>query len=158
MLWLYCTKRILTEGIHKTKRKDWDCFREYESVKHNLIRYKCLSCYKDCSNKLDKSLKRSYLSYCWKQYLYLFRSIFSSHFLIASISILTLSFLIFFGEVPSIFSSSWFSSGFKVFKGSSFKVFKWYLYLFCLTLSFHFLISSISILISLFLTFLGKRV
>ena len=38
----------LTEGIHKTKCKDCDCFLEYESVidtvKDNLIKYKCLSC------------------------------------------------------------------------------------------------------------------
>ena len=25
----------LTEGIHKTKFKDWNCFLEYESVKEN---------------------------------------------------------------------------------------------------------------------------
>ena len=33
----------LTEGIHKIKCKDCDCFLEYESVKDNLIKYKCLS-------------------------------------------------------------------------------------------------------------------
>ena len=29
----------LTEGIHKIKCKDCDCFAEYESVRDNLIRY-----------------------------------------------------------------------------------------------------------------------
>ena len=34
----------LTEGIHKIKCKDCDCFLEYESVKDNLM--KSLSCSK----------------------------------------------------------------------------------------------------------------
>ena len=33
----------LTEGIHKIKCKDCGCFLEYENVKDNLIKYKCLS-------------------------------------------------------------------------------------------------------------------
>ena len=33
---------ILTEGIHKNKCKNCDCFLEYESVKDYLIKYKCL--------------------------------------------------------------------------------------------------------------------
>ena len=33
----------LTEGINKNKRKDFGFFLEYESVKDNLIRHKCLS-------------------------------------------------------------------------------------------------------------------
>ena len=37
----------LTEEIHKIKCKDCDCFLEYESVKDNLIKYKCLSCNKE---------------------------------------------------------------------------------------------------------------
>ena len=47
----------LAEGIHKIKCKH-DCFLEYESVKDNLIKYKCLSCNKDYSNKLDEKLKK----------------------------------------------------------------------------------------------------
>ena len=39
----------LTEGIPKTKSKD--CFIEYENVKDNLIKHKCLSSDKDHSNK-----------------------------------------------------------------------------------------------------------
>ena len=50
----------LTEGNHKVKCKDWGCFLEYESVKGNLIKYKCLSSNKDCSNKLDKGLKKKF--------------------------------------------------------------------------------------------------
>ena len=38
------------EGIQKIKCKEYDCFLEYESVKNNLIKYKCLSCNKDYSN------------------------------------------------------------------------------------------------------------
>ena len=41
----------LTEGIHKIKCKDCDCFLEYKRVKNNLIKYKCLSCNKNYSNK-----------------------------------------------------------------------------------------------------------
>ena len=48
----------LAEGIHKIKCKDCDCFLEYESVKDNLMKYKCLSCNKDYSNKLDEKLKK----------------------------------------------------------------------------------------------------
>ena len=44
----------LAEGIHKIKCKDCDCFLEYESVKNNLIKYKCVSCNKDYSSKLDE--------------------------------------------------------------------------------------------------------
>ena len=46
----------LTELIHKTKRKDCDCFLVYESVKDNLIKYKCLSFNKDYSNRFDETL------------------------------------------------------------------------------------------------------
>ena len=50
----------LAEGIHKTKCKNCDCSLEYESVKNNLIKYKCLSCNKDYSNKLDEKLKKRF--------------------------------------------------------------------------------------------------
>ena len=44
----------LAEGIHRIKCKDCDCFLEYEVVKDNLIKYKCLYFNKDYSNKLDE--------------------------------------------------------------------------------------------------------
>ena len=44
----------IAEGIHKIKCKDCDYFLEYESVRENLIKYKCLSCNKDYSNKIMK--------------------------------------------------------------------------------------------------------
>ena len=50
----------LTEVIHKIKCKDSDCFLEYESAKDNLVKYKCLSCNKDHSNKLDEKLKERF--------------------------------------------------------------------------------------------------
>ena len=50
----------LTEGIHKIKCKDCDCFLEYESVKDNFIKYKCLSCNRNYSNKIDKELKKRF--------------------------------------------------------------------------------------------------
>ena len=46
------------EGIHKIKCKDCDYLLEYESLKGNLIKYKCLSFNKDYSNKLDEKLKK----------------------------------------------------------------------------------------------------
>ena len=46
----------LTERIHKIKCKDCDCFLEYESVKGNLIKYKCTSCNKDYSNIINEDL------------------------------------------------------------------------------------------------------
>ena len=33
-------------------------FFEYESAKDNLTKYKCLSCNKDYSNKIDEELKK----------------------------------------------------------------------------------------------------
>ena len=50
----------LTEGIHKIKCKDCDCFLEYGSIKDNLIKYKCLYCNKDYSNKIDEKLKKRF--------------------------------------------------------------------------------------------------
>ena len=50
----------LTEGIQEIKCKDCDCFLEYESVKDNLIKYKCLSCNKSYSNKIDEELKKQF--------------------------------------------------------------------------------------------------
>ena len=50
----------LTEEIHTTKCKDCDCFFEYERIKDILIKYECLSCNKDYSNKLDEEQKRNY--------------------------------------------------------------------------------------------------
>ena len=44
----------LTERIHKIKCKGWDCFLEYKRVKGNLIIYKCLSCNKCYSKKLNE--------------------------------------------------------------------------------------------------------
>ena len=46
----------LMERIHNLKCKDFHCFVEYESVKDNLIKYKCLSCNKDYSDKIDEEL------------------------------------------------------------------------------------------------------
>ena len=50
----------LAEEIHKIKFKDCDCFIEYEGVKDNLIKYECLSCNKDYSNKLDGKFKKRF--------------------------------------------------------------------------------------------------
>ena len=50
----------LTEGIHKTKCKDCDCFFKYDSVKENSIKYKCLSCNKCYSNKIDDESKKRF--------------------------------------------------------------------------------------------------
>ena len=50
----------LIEGTHKTKWKNYDCFLEYESVKDNLIKYKCLSYNKDYFKKLDEKLKKQF--------------------------------------------------------------------------------------------------
>ena len=50
----------LTEGIHKIKCEDCNCFLEYESFKNNLIKYECLSWNKNYSNKIDKVLKKRF--------------------------------------------------------------------------------------------------
>ena len=46
----------LTEGIHKIKCKDCDCFLEHKSVKDNSIKNECLSSNKNYSNKIDREL------------------------------------------------------------------------------------------------------
>ena len=43
----------LTERIHQIKCKDCNCFFGYESAKNDSLKYKCLSCNKGYSNKLD---------------------------------------------------------------------------------------------------------
>ena len=48
----------LAEGVHKIKCKDCDCFLEHESFKDNSIKYKCLSCNKDYSNKIYQEFKK----------------------------------------------------------------------------------------------------
>ena len=50
----------LTEGIQEIKCKDCDCFLEYENVKDNLRKYKCLSCNRSYSNKIDEELKKQF--------------------------------------------------------------------------------------------------
>ena len=50
----------IAEGISETKCKDCDCFLQYESVKDNLIKYKCLSCNKYYSSKLDEKFKKPF--------------------------------------------------------------------------------------------------
>ena len=50
----------LADKNHKVKGKDCDCFLEYESVKDNLVKYKCLSCNKDYSNKVGEDLKKRF--------------------------------------------------------------------------------------------------
>ena len=47
----------LAEEIHKIKCRECDCFVEYESVKGNSIKYKCLLCDKDCLKRVDEDLK-----------------------------------------------------------------------------------------------------
>ena len=44
----------LTEGIHKIKCNDCNCYLEDESAKDLLIKDKCSSCNKDYSNKFDE--------------------------------------------------------------------------------------------------------
>ena len=51
---------LIQKEFTKIKCKDFDCFLEYESVKDNSIKYKCLSCNKDYSNKINGELKKRF--------------------------------------------------------------------------------------------------
>ena len=51
---------LIQKEFTKTKCKDCDCFLEYESVKDNSTKYKCLSCNKDYSNKINEELKKRF--------------------------------------------------------------------------------------------------
>ena len=48
----------LTDGNYKIKCTDCSCFLEYESVNYNSIKYKCLSCNRDYSIKIDEELRK----------------------------------------------------------------------------------------------------
>ena len=48
----------ITERILKSKCQDCRCFFEYESVKDKLVKYNCLSCNKDYSNKFEEGLNK----------------------------------------------------------------------------------------------------
>ena len=48
----------ITKGLYKITCKGCGCFLEYQSVKNNLIKYKCLSCNKDYWNKTSEELKK----------------------------------------------------------------------------------------------------
>ena len=48
------------EGIHKIECKGCNYFLDYESVNGKLIEYKCLSCNKNFSNKIDEKLKKRF--------------------------------------------------------------------------------------------------
>ena len=48
----------LTEGIHKIKCKNCDCFLEYETVTEISIKCKCTSWNKDYSNINYEELKK----------------------------------------------------------------------------------------------------
>ena len=50
----------LAEGIHKIKCQDSDCLLEYESVKNNLKKIKCLSSNINYWNKIDEELKKRF--------------------------------------------------------------------------------------------------
>ena len=42
----------LTEGIHKIKCNDCDCFLKYENAKNNFIKYKWLYCHKESQERI----------------------------------------------------------------------------------------------------------
>ena len=50
----------LAEGIHKIECQDSDCLLEYESVKNNLKKIKCLSSNINYWNKIDEELKKRF--------------------------------------------------------------------------------------------------
>ena len=54
------TKRVdcLSEGTHRIKCKNCNCFLKYENVKNNLMKHKCLSCNKNYSEKFNEELKK----------------------------------------------------------------------------------------------------
>ena len=50
----------LTKLVNKIKCKVYGCFLEYKRVKGNLVIYKCLSCNRYCSKKLNEELKKKF--------------------------------------------------------------------------------------------------
>ena len=56
-LWKKDSQKNLTEEIHKIKYKDCNCFLEFERIKDSLIKYKCLSSYKNYSKKINEVIQ-----------------------------------------------------------------------------------------------------
>ena len=52
----------LWQGIYDIKCKDSHCFLQYETVKDNSIKYKCLYYKKDYSKSFDEELKKLFQS------------------------------------------------------------------------------------------------
>ena len=50
----------LSAEIHKIIFKYCDCFSAYQSVKDNLIKYKCTSLNKNYLNRIDEELKKRF--------------------------------------------------------------------------------------------------
>ena len=50
----------LAKEILKIKCKDCGCFLESKSVNDNSVKYKCLSCNKNYSNKIGEQLKKRF--------------------------------------------------------------------------------------------------
>ena len=48
----------LSNRIHNSRCKGCNCFLEHENVKSNLIKYNCLTCNKNYSEKLNEELKK----------------------------------------------------------------------------------------------------
>ena len=53
----------LENEIHKVKCKGCGCFLKCETLNKNLIKYKCLSCNKNYSNKIGEELKKTIQEY-----------------------------------------------------------------------------------------------
>ena len=52
----------IVEEIYKIKCKKYNHFLEYESDKDDFIKYKCLSCNKDYSNRFNEKLKKKFIN------------------------------------------------------------------------------------------------
>ena len=52
----------IVEEIYKIKCKKYNHFLEYESDKDDFIKYKCLSCSKDYSNRFNEKLKKKFIN------------------------------------------------------------------------------------------------
>ena len=76
----------LAEGIHEVTCQDCNCFLEYERVKDNLIKYKCLSYNKTYSNKIDEKVERlgksafrffnnDLINFCFQEKVFIFMNI-----------------------------------------------------------------------------------
>ena len=63
LIFIDSARFMATSLLNLVDNRDCSCFLEYESVKGNSIKHKCLPCNQNYSNKIDEELKKETLKH-----------------------------------------------------------------------------------------------